>query len=239
MTDSNTQTPAVSKDQQALIERMFEVGAHYGYSKSKRHPSSEAFIFGNKSNTQIFDLEKTSQALLYAKKFVSELAAGGKQILFVSSKNEAQKAIVDSAESISQPYVIRRWIGGTLTNFEMIKKRAEKLIDLKEKQERGELDKYTKKEQLLLTREIQTLEEKFGGIVDMKTRPAALFIVDVNKESIAAAEAKRLGIPVIALSNNDCDYSKADVVIPGNDSTKQSISFFLGEIVDAYKNAKK
>lgn len=222
-----------------LVERMFNVGAHYGYSKSKRHPSTKAFIYGAKNNTEIFDLEKTSEALKKAKVFVKEIATQGRQLLFVSSKLEAREFIKVGAESINQPYVAGRWIGGTLTNFDIIRKRVDRLIDLVSKKEKGELEKYTKKEQLLMTREAESLDEKFGGISNMKGMPGALFVIDVKKEVIAVAEAEKKGIPVVTLSSNDCDISSVEYPIPGNDSARASIEFFVSEIVEAYKSGKK
>lgn len=221
-----------------LIERMFSVGAHYGYGKSKRHPSAKKYIFGSKNKTEIFDLEKTSEELIKAKAFVEEFARAGKTMLFVGSKPEAKNIIREAAENVGQPYVAGRWIGGTLTNFEVIKKRAERFVDLLGKKERGELDKYTKKERLLISREIESLEEKFGGIASMHSLPSALFVVDLKKESIAVKEANSKNIPVVSLSSSDCDLSLVDYAIPGNDSTVRSVSFFVGEIRDAYKGGR-
>ncbi len=230
---------AISKDKKALIERMFDVGAHYGYSKSKRHPSTKKFVYGSKNKAEIFDLDKTSDSLAEAKDFVAEIAKQGKQILFVSSKLEVKDIIKNAADSIDQPYVAGRWIGGTLTNYEIIKKRSDKLVDLRNKKEKGELGKYTKKEQLLIQREVESLEGKFDGIVGMKGFPAAVFIIDIKKEDIALKEAKTKKIPVISLSSNDCNISDVEYPIPGNDATRKSIEFFVSEIVEAYNTGKK
>lgn len=221
------------------IEALFRVGAHFAYGKSRRHPSASPFIFGSKARVEIFDLEKTHDSLEKAKAFIATLASGGKQILFVSGKNEAKEAIRTGAGAIHMPYVAGRFIGGTLTNFPQIKKRIEKLERLSGERDRGELVKYTKKERLLIDREIKTLEDTFGGIVSMKTLPAAIFVVDSKREHIVIAEAKQLKIPVIALSNSDCDLSEVDYVIPGNDSSRASVEHFIQEIVGAYKTAQK
>jgi len=227
-----------STDKQALITRMFDVGAHYGYSKARRHPSTKNFVFGVKNKSEIFDLEKTSESLFAVKNYVRELASQGKQILFVSSKLEVENIIKDGADSVGQPYAIGRWIGGTLTNNDIIKKRVKKLVDLREKTERGELGKYTKKEQLLISRDIDSLEKKFGGIVSLKGYPAAVFVIDPKKESIAVAEAKTKRIPVIALASNDCNIKDIEHPLPGNDAAVKSVEFFVSEIVQAYKEGK-
>jgi len=230
---------SIGKDKEALIERMFNVGAQYGYSKSRRHPSAKPYIFGAKNNTEIFDLEKTSDTLKSAKEFVKEIASQGKQIMFISSKPEAREFIKNGAESINQPYVAGRWIGGTLTNSDVIKKRIDRLADLESKKEKGELGKYTKKEQLLLTREIEALTDKFGGISNIKGTPGALFVIDMKKEDIAVEEAKKKGVPVVTLSSNDCDISSVEYPILGNDSARKSVEFFVYEIVEAYKSGQQ
>jgi len=228
----------ISAEKKELIERMFEAGTHYGYSKSRRHPSSKGYIFGTKNKTDIFDLEKTSDTLIKAKKFISEVAMSGKAILFVSSKPEAGKLIREVAESIGEPYVVGRWIGGTITNFDTIKKRVAKLLDLTTKKESGALAKYTKKEQLLMSREADKLEVKFGGISGMPTYPGAIFVIDLKKEDIVVQEAKAKKIPIVSLSSSDCNLALAEYSIPGNDTNQKSISFFLKEIASAHKAGK-
>jgi len=214
------------------------VGAHYGYAKRRRHPSVIPFIFGMKSTVEIFDLEKTYQSLEDAKKFVTDLAQKGKMILFVSSKAEGKEAVKRAAESIQMPYVAGRWKGGTLTNFEEIRKRVKKLEDLTAKRDAGELGKYTKKERLLIDRDIETLEEDFAGLILMTRIPDAIYIVDTKHEEITLKEANMLGVPVISLSSSDCDLSKTDYPIPGNDANKHSITFFTNAIAEAYKAAR-
>lgn len=220
------------------VEEMFKVGAHYGYAKRRRHPSVIPFIFGIKNGVEIFDLEKTNEALEEAKKFVSELATKGKMILFVSSKAEGKDAIKAAADSIQMPYVAGRWKGGTLTNFEEIRKRVIKLDELTSKRDAGELAKYTKKERLMIDREIEALEEGFSGLNLMTRLPDALYVIDANHEEIAVREAITLGIPVISLSNSDCDYEKLDYPIPGNDANRHSIAYFTNAIASAYKSAR-
>ena len=220
---------------EGLITNMFAVGAHFGYSRSRRHPSVKPFIFGTKNGVEILDLEKTSVELETAKDFIKSLAKGGKQVLFVGTKNEAKKAIEDGALSIDMPFVAERWVGGVLTNFPEIKKRVALLEDLRAKRENGELAMYTKKERLLIDKDIERLERNFSGIVSMKELPVALFIIDPKKESIAMKEAAFLGIPVVALANSDCNLKEVNFPIPGNDSSLSSITFFIGQIVEAFK----
>lgn len=222
-----------------LIDEMFKVGAQYAYSKSRRHPTSKGYIFGVKNRVEIFDLEKTSEALGKALGFVKELASEKKTILFVGGKNEAKEAIKEAASALKMPYVAGRWIGGTLTNFVEIQKRISKYEDLTEKKEKGELSKFTKKERLLIDRDIEDLETKFGGIISMKKLPQALFVVDSKQEKIAVEEAKMSGIPVIALSNSDCDLGEVNYPIPGNDSNLSSIKFFVEEVRKAYEESLK
>lgn len=217
---------------------MFSAGAHFGYSRSRRHPSTKQFIFGTKSGVEILDLEKTSLELERAKEFVKSIAKSGKQILFVGTKNEGKKALEDGALSIDMPYVAERWVGGVLTNFTEIKKRVALLEDLRAKRENGELSVYTKKERLLIDKDIERLERNFAGIVSMKELPVALFILDPRKESIAVKEAQFLNIPIVALANSDCNLKEVTYPIPGNDSSVSSITFFISQIIEAYKSGQ-
>jgi small subunit ribosomal protein S2 len=231
-----TEVKTVNKD---MVEALFKVGAHFGYSKSRRHPSTASFIFGIKNKIEIFDLEKTSSQLEKTKAFVEELAASGKQILIVSGKREAIRLVRDASEKIDQPYVAGRWIGGTLTNFEEIQKRISRLEKLTTEKEKGLLAKYTKKERLLIDREITKLQERFGGVTNMKSKPGAVFIIDVKQEDNAAAEAKNEKIPVISLSNSDCDIKDVQFPILGNDGSSATITYILGEIVSSYQAGVK
>ena len=229
--DKKSQTPAV--------DAMFKVGAHYGFIKSRRHPTTKPFIFGVKNRIEIFDLEKTSTQLEAAIEFVKKTAAAGKQVVFVGSKSEARQAVKEAADRIAQPYVASRWIGGTLTNFEVIRKRVEKLLDLTSQKEKNELAKYTKKERLMIDREIERLNDLFGGITSMAHLPAALFVVDPKKEHIAVAEAIEKNIPVIALAGSDCDISKITYAIVANDASIDSVAYFADKISAAFAEGKK
>lgn len=218
-----------------LIDALFGVGAHFGFVKSRRHPSTKPFIFGVKNKIEIFDLEKTSDSLQNALNFVEDLATKNGKILFISGKNEARNAVTQVAESINMPYVAGRFIGGTLTNFPEIRKRVEKLESWVSQKEKGELGKYTKKERLLIDREIDKLREFFFGLSVMKSLPQALFVIDAKKESIAVKEAQKMGIPVVALCGSDNNLNEVEFPIPGNDASRTSIEFFLQKIADAYK----
>lgn len=220
------------------IQKLFEVGAHFGYTRTRRNPSVQQFIFGQKNRNDIFDLERTSEKLEEAKKAAHDIAASGKDILFVAGKNEARIIMRRAAEKADQPFVCGRWIGGTLTNFKEISKRIKRLETLQNDKEKGNLDKYTKKERLLIDREIEDLEATFGGIVSMKELPGAMFVVDPRHEDIAVREAHARNIPVIALANSDCDLSMIAYPIPANDATAKSISFFTSEIVAAIEEGK-
>ncbi|MFA6273190.1 MAG: 30S ribosomal protein S2 [Candidatus Paceibacterota bacterium] len=221
-----------------LIEAMFEAGAHFALSKTRRHPSAKPYIFGAKNTVEIFDLEKTKTCLENVKNFISEMASRGEMLLLVSGKFEARDAIKNAASSIGQPFVAGRWIGGAITNFGEIRKRVDKLLEMRTKRASGEFAKYTKKEQLLLDRELDDLEKLFGGLTTMTTIPKAVFVVDPAKEKTVVAEAHRKKIPVVALANSDCDFSEIDYPIPANDSSIKSVSFFVNEIANAYRQGK-
>lgn len=221
------------------VENMFKAGAHFAFSKTRRHPTVTPYIFGVKNKVEIFDLEKTEVLLEKAKDFIASLAKEGKTILFVGGKSEARNSIKSGALSINMPYVDGRWIGGTLTNFTQIRKRVEKMEKLVSEKEKGELAKYTKKERLLIDKEIANLERFFSGIVSMKDLPKAIFIVDPKKEKTAQKEAQDMGIPVIALAGSDCNIKGLDFPMVGNDSSQTSVNFFVQEIVKAYSTAKK
>ncbi len=218
-----------------IIDRMFRVGAHFGYSRSRRHPSVAPFIFGAKNRTEIFNLEKTQVLLDEAKAFAKGVAASGKKLLYVGGKNEAQDVVRAAALSVGMPYVASRWIGGSITNYGEIRRRLERLEKLTVQREKGELAKYTKKERLLIDRDIARLEDNFKGILPMKELPGALLVVDTKREAVAVAEALKSGIPIIGISNSDCDINNIDYPIVANDATQASVKFFVDEVTAAFK----
>ncbi len=217
------------------IKDMFTAGAHYSYTKSRRHPSVKEFIFGQKGKNDIFDLELVAGKLEEAKAAIAELTKADGQVLFLGGKNEARDIMRKAAESKGQPHSCGRYIGGTLTNFKEIRKRVDKLEKLMADKESGALDKFTKLERLMIDREIEDLEQKFGGLLSMKKLPVAIFVIDPEFESKGVAEALQLNIPIIALANNDCDISKITYPIPANDTTNKSIKYFVTEVAGAIK----
>lgn len=225
---------------QQTIQALYDVGAHFGYPRTRRHPTAVPFLYTTKDRTDIFDLAQTEINLEKAKQFAAQLAQSGRPILFVGGKHESVEVIKNAAEKIGAPYVAGRWIGGTLTNFKNIRKRIERLEKLTADKESGELEKkYTKKEQLLLSREVEGLLFRFGGITKMADLPGALFVVDVRHEKTAVAEANQLKIPVISLSSSDCDFSVSKYPIPANDTSVKSISYITNEIADAYAEGRR
>ncbi len=221
------------------IKALHDAGTHVGFSRTRRNPSVIPFLFSTKDRTDIFDLEQTQKRLADACAFVVGLAQSGKTVLFVGGKHEAQSAIKSTAERVGAPHVAGRWIGGTLTNFKNIRKRIERLEKLMADRESGDLSKYTKRERLMIDREIDELTARFGGIVTLRDLPAALFIVDPRHEKTAVSEANQLKIPVIALASSDCDFAQVQHPIPGNDTSVRSIALVTGEIGNAIAEGKK
>jgi small subunit ribosomal protein S2 len=225
-------------DSKKTIDSMFSAGAHFGLGRSRRHPTVAPFIFGTKNSTDIFDLEKTETLLDKARTFAATLGTEGKSILYVGGKKEASAAVRTGAQSLNMPYADGRWIGGTISNFVQIRKRIDRYEKLTSDREKGELAKYTKRERMLIDKEIASLEKMFLGIVSMKKLPDAMFIIDPRHEKNALKEAADFGIPVIALAGSDCNIAGITYPIVGNDSSKASIQFFVDEITKAYQAAK-
>ncbi len=238
MTKGLYTTHMAEKNEDSRIRALFEAGVHFGYSRGRRHPSVASSILATKNGSDIINLEHTEKSLAKALAFVAELAAAGKSILFVGSKPEAKKIIEDIALTTDQPYVTTRWIGGLLTNFSEMKKRINKLEDLREKKLTGGLDMYTKKERGLIDREMSRLNTLFGGVVGMKKLPDAMFVIDAGYEAIAATEARKSGIPVIAFSNTDVSTKHIDYPILGNDSSVSSIRHIMDEVANTFNKNK-
>ena len=220
------------------IEEMFTAGAHFGYSRSRRHPSIKNFIYGAKGNVELFDLSKTVDLVGVVEEFATSLAKEGKKVLFVGSKHEARAVLKSAAEKLDMPYVINRWIGGSLTNFSEIKKRLARLAELSKKKEKGELGMYTKKERLMFDKEIERLERNYGGIRDLTEIPTVMFLVDSKKESNALNEAKVMGLKTVSISNSDCDVNIIDYPMVANDGARASIKLLLNKFVEAYEAGK-
>ncbi|HEU0085475.1 MAG TPA: 30S ribosomal protein S2 [Candidatus Paceibacterota bacterium] len=225
-----------SENIEKVVEEMFGAGAHYGYSKSRRHPSVASYIYATKQSGDIINLEKTASLLEVATEFAKELGSQGKTLMFVGTKPESQEAIKNAAESLGMPYVIERWIGGTISNFGEIKKRITELENYRKDMAEGGLEKYTKKERVVMAKKMERLSRYYSGLVGVKKLPDALFIIDSKKEHIASTEAKMTDIPVIALCNSDSDIRKIDYPIIGNDATVPSVKYFINIIAKAFQN---
>ncbi len=234
-----TETTSTENIDVKAIEAMFKAGAHFGYSRARRHASVKNDLFGAKNGVDIIDLEKTAVALSDAKKFLFEMGKGGKKVLFVGTKHETRDIVDAAAKSLAMPYVVERWVGGTLTNWPEIKKRTGRLKELAEKFTKGELEKYTKMERLLFERELEKLRREFGGLIDLDGLPTALVIVDPREEHIAVAEATKMKLPTVALLNSDCDKSKITYPILANDAALQSVAYFVEELKNSYLEGQK
>lgn len=221
------------------VRRLFSVGAHFALSRARRHPSTSPYIFGRKNRVEIFDLEKTTKLLDEAVIRMKELGSEGKIVLFAAGKGEARDIMKAAAERVGMPYIAGRWIGGTLTNFSEIRGRIDRLEALRNERERGEFSKYTKRERLMLDREIERLAKLFNGLVPLTGKPHALFVIDAAREYIAVKEAKVVHVPVIAFSNSDCDLSLVDTPILGNDTSKEAITLVVNALTDAYADGAK
>jgi len=222
----------------SIIEKMFEAGTHYGYSKSRRHPSTSAYIFATKNGVDIINVERTEDLFEKAMTEITRLAAAGKTILFVGTKAEAQQQVIETALALNMPYVSERWVGGALTNFPEIKKRIAKLLDLRDQKEKGDLDKYTKKERLLIDREMADMTKNFQGLTGITRTPDVVFVIDPKKEHIAVTEAHKMNLSVIGVMNTDCNIKSVEFPIIANDASVSSISFFLSEVKSAYNKGQ-
>ena len=212
------------------MRALLEAGVHFGHQTHRWNPRMRRFIFAQRNGIHIVDLQQTMELLEQACAFATEVAATGKRILMVGTKKQAQESVREEALRAGQYYINQRWLGGTITNFVTIQTRIDHLVDLEERKARGEFNRLLKKEALKLNAKIEKLNRYLGGIKDMTSLPGALFIVDVGRENIAVAEARRAGIPIIALVDTDCDPSDIDWPIPGNDDAIRSIRLVSGHI---------
>ncbi|HEY4503206.1 MAG TPA: 30S ribosomal protein S2 [Candidatus Paceibacterota bacterium] len=227
-----------AKTADAQIEEMFGAGVHYGYSKTRRHPSVSTYIYATKNKGDIINLEMTGEMLARAVEFVKDLGARNKVLLFVGTKPEAKNAVRNGAESLNMPYVVERWIGGTISNFSEIKKRINELENYRKDSSLGNLDKYTKKERVVMAKKMEKLAKYYGGLIGLKKTPDAMFIVDGRNEHIALTEAQKGDATVISLVNSDSNIKGIDYPILGNDASVPSINLFTAAIVNAYKEGQ-
>ena len=221
------------------MKQLLEAGVHFGHQTRRWNPKMERYIFTERNGIYIIDLQKTVKKVEEAYNFVKELVADGGTMLFVGTKKQAQESIKEEAERCGMFYINSRWLGGTLTNFETIKKRIERLHQLNEMETDGIFDVLPKKEVIILRKEKERLEKFLGGIKHMTKLPDALFIVDPRKERIAVAEARKLGIPIVAIVDTNCDPDEIDYVIPGNDDAIRAVKLITGKIADAVVEAIK
>lgn len=215
------------------MKQLLEAGVHFGHQTRRWNPKMAEYIFTERNGIYIIDLQKTVKKLDEAYNFVKEISMEGKCVLFVGTKKQAQDSIKEEAERAGAYYVNARWLGGMLTNFSTIRRRIARLKQLRAMQEDGTFDLLPKKEVIKLNLEIERLEKFMGGIKDMPEMPGAMFIVDPRKEKIAVAEAKKLGIPVVAIVDTNCDPDEIDYVIPGNDDAIRAVKLIAGAMADA------
>jgi len=213
------------------LEEMLKAGVHFGHRTSRKNPKMDQYIFTSRNNVHVIDLEKAEQKLREALEFLHQIKEKKETLIFVGTKVAAKEITQEIAQEVKMPYVIERWIGGTLTNFKVISKRLEHIRDLEEKKKKGELKKYTKKEQHDFDIEIQKLNRQFGGIKEMTKLPDALFIIDTHKEKLAVKEAKMKGIPIVGLCDTNADPSLIDYPIPVNDDAISSLKLILKTII--------
>ena len=215
------------------MKQLLEAGVHFGHQTRRWNPKMAQYIFTERNGIYIIDLQKTVGKLEEAYMFIREVAANGDEVLFVGTKKQAQDSVKEEAIRCEMPYVNARWLGGMLTNFNTIKRRIKRLEQLKKMEADGTFDMLPKKEVIKLKLEIEKLEKFMGGIVNMKKQPAAMFIVDPRKERIAVQEAHKLGIPIVAVVDTNCDPDEIDYVIPGNDDAIRAVRLIAGAMADA------
>ncbi|MBE7026449.1 MAG: 30S ribosomal protein S2 [Ruminococcaceae bacterium] len=215
------------------MKQLLEAGVHFGHQTRRWNPKMAEYIFTERNGIYIIDLQKTVKKVEEAYNFIREVAANGDDILFVGTKKQAQDSIKEEALRVGMYYVNARWLGGMLTNFKTIKKRIDRLSQLNQMEENGTFDLLPKKEVSNLLAEREKLEKYLGGIKEMKKLPGALFIVDPRKEKIAIAEAKKLGIPVVAIVDTNCDPEEVDYVIPGNDDAIRAVKLIAAAMANA------
>ena len=221
------------------MKQLLEAGVHFGHQTRRWNPKMSRYIFTERNGIYIIDLQKTVKKVEEAYNFVRELAAEGKTVLFVGTKKQAQDSVKEEAERVGHFFVSQRWLGGTLTNFSTIQKRIDRLTQLETMEQDGTFDVLPKKEVIVLKKEMERLEKFLGGIKGMKSLPGALFIIDPRKERIAVAEARKLGIPIVAIVDTNCDPDEIDYVIPGNDDAIRAVKLLTGKIADAIMEGKQ
>jgi small subunit ribosomal protein S2 len=221
------------------MRELLEAGVHFGHQTRRWNPKMKRFIFTERGGIYIIDLQQTAELLGEAQDFARNLASRGGTILFVGTKKQAQDSVAEQAGRVNMPYVNQRWLGGLLTNWRTISDRIAHLHELRRLKEEGQLDLLPAKERIQMQAELEKLEANLGGVADLRKQPDAIFIVDLRKEQLAVREARRLGMPVIALVDTNCDPDEADFVIPGNDDAIRSCSLIVRAVADAIDAGKQ
>jgi small subunit ribosomal protein S2 len=228
--------PHLQEDLMATVlnmKELLEAGVHFGHQTRRWNPKMKQYIFGSRNGIHIIDLQKTVRLFNEISEFVTRIVSEGYTVLFVGTKKQAHDAVIEESERCGMYYVVNRWLGGTLTNFQTIKKSIARMKELEAMKLDGSINRYTKKEVLKMEKELQKLEKNIGGIKDMDELPGAVFIVDPKREHIAVKEVKKIGIPVIAITDTNCDPDDIDYIIPGNDDAIRSIKLLCSKIADA------
>lgn len=220
------------------LTELLEAGAHFGHQASRWHPKMADFIFGERGGVHVINLEKTQEKLEEALTFLRDVASRGGTVLFIGTKSQAKPYVKAAAEACGMPFVTERWLGGTLTNFKQIRDTVDRYLKLKEQQKKGELEKYTKLERLMISREIDEYDEKVGGISTLTKKPVAVFITDIRFDKTALMEASVCGIPVVGVCDTNVNPSKVDHVIPMNDDAVRAIELVVDVVAEAIKEGK-
>ncbi|MBI5151028.1 MAG: 30S ribosomal protein S2 [Candidatus Pacebacteria bacterium] len=234
MADTQAKTVSFSVD----VKDMLEAGCHFGHQAQRWSPKIKPYIYTEKNGVHIFDLFKTAAKLEEACQAVYALAKEGKNVVFVGTKRQAQDIVREEAIAAGAPYIVVRWLGGTLTNWEQIKRSLDKMKKLKKDREEGKLDIFTKKERVLIDKDIARLERFFGGIESLNAAPDALFIVDIGKEDGVVKEAVMKDVPVVGIVDSNCDPTKVKYPIPANDDAVRSIKLLVHAVANAYKEGR-
>jgi small subunit ribosomal protein S2 len=220
------------------MRELLEAGVHFGHQTRRWNPKMKRFIFGERGGIYIIDLQQTLERLEEAAAFARNLSERGGSVLFVGTKKQSMDAIAEQAQRVGMPYVHHRWLGGLLTNWRTISNRIERLHELRRLRDDGQLELLPSKERIAMLAELEKLDTNLGGVADMRKQPDAVFVVDLRKEQLAVREARRLGLPIIALVDTNCDPDEADYVIPGNDDAIRSCSLVIRAIADAIEAGK-
>lgn len=236
MSESTTQ--ASSSAGQSLVKSLIEAGIHFGHRANAWNPKMTPYIFGKRNKIHIIDVKETIKGLLLARKYLTKTVAGGKDVLFVGTKRQARGIIEQHATECGMHYCVERWLGGTLTNFTTIRARLKRLEELEALEETGEINNYSKKMESTLRREKNKILRNLSGIRNMTKLPGVMVVVDVNAESNAVKEARKLGIPVVALLDTDSDPDDADIAIPGNDDAMRAIEIVIDQLARAVNEGK-